>query len=138
MGDDADATPAEDCVCRRSEYEEAAAAASVNCRLPCKPAATIKVTVVKFKNMQGIDFLHALVVKLGMKTRDRTKQHLDILQTNYNSARRLFEIMQVEPLEWLEKQLSARINLEEAGTSFNDDLILQYLYTSFRESTAGK
>ena len=94
--------------------------------------------MMKFKDMQGIDFLHALAVKLGMKTRDRTRQHLDILQTNYNSARRLFEIMQVEPLEWLEKQLSARINLEEAGTSFNDDLILQYLYTSFRESTAGK
>ena len=71
-----------------------------------------------------------------MKTRDRTKQHLDILQTDYNSARRLFEIR--SPLEWLEQQLSARINLEEAGTSFKDDLILQYLYNSFRESPAGK
>ena len=40
--------------------------------------------------------------------------------------------------EWLEQQLSARVNLEEAGTSFNDDLILQYLYDSFRESPAGK
>ena len=134
MGDDVDAIPVEDRVCRRSEYEEAAR--RIYYRLPFKPAATIKITMMKFKNMQGIDFLYALVVKLGMKTRDRTKHHLSILQTDYNSARRLYEIK--SPLEWLEQQLSARVNLEEAGTSSNDDLILQYLYDSFRESPAGK
>lgn len=134
MGDDVDAIPVEDRVCRRSEYEEAAR--RIYYRLSFKPAATIKITMMKFKNMQGIDFLHAIIVKLGMKTRDRTKLHLDILQTNYNSARRLYEIK--SPLEWLEQQLSARVNLEEAGTSFNDDLILQYLYDSFQESPAGE
>ena len=80
MGDDVDAIPVEDRVCRRSEYEEAAR--RIYYRLSFKPAATIKITMMKFKNMQGIDFLHAIIVKLGMKTRDRTKLHLDILQTN--------------------------------------------------------
>jgi hypothetical protein len=127
MGDDVDAIPVEDCVCHRSEYEEAAR--RICYRLPFKPAATIKITMMKFQNMQGIRFLHALVLKLSMKTHDRTKKHLNILQTDYNSAGRMYETK--SPLEWLEQQLSARINLEEAGTSFNNDLILQYLYNCF-------
>ena len=85
--------------------------------------------MMKFKNMQGINFLHALIVKLRMKTHDRTKRHLNILQTKYILAHQLFEVKSL--LEWLEQQLSACINLKEAGTHFKVNRILQYLYNSF-------
>ena len=71
MGDNVDAIPMEDHVCCCSEYEEAAH--RIYYRLSFKLAATIKITMTKFKNMQGINFLHALIIKLRMKTHDQTK-----------------------------------------------------------------